>query len=143
MTRRLNRIVAGTLLVAALAIVTAHVFTKLRWGPLYDVGYFQGGQPLWSKLLRGWAPSDPGWYVADDHFADADLRLLKDVNGLIWLDLSDSQVTDACAADLAALKSLKRVALNRTKFTDVGVERLAELPQLEYLDLKGTQLTDD
>lgn len=140
--RRRWKIVVVMLVVIGLAVATAHLLTNQRWGPLYEVGYFQGGQPLWSKLLRGRAPSDTGWYVASEHFTDADLRLLKHVDGLIWLNLMDSQVTDAGAADLAALKSLNRVALNRTKFTDAGVERLAELPQLEHLELKGIQLTD-
>ena len=58
------------------------------------------------------------------------------------LELSQTQVTDAGAKELAALQNLTTLDLGHTKVTDEGVKALATLRNLTALDLCGTKVTD-
>jgi internalin A len=58
------------------------------------------------------------------------------------LDLSDSVVHDAGLNELAALKQLHWLNLTRTKVTDAGLKELAALKELRALDLTDTKVTD-
>lgn len=92
------------------------------------------------------AQNDPRLEVsyaqAGDKITDEQLALLKDLSGLIHLDLRGLPVTDAQAAQLKPLTALTRLHLEKTKITDKGLENLKGLVNLEYLNLYGTEVSD-
>lgn len=61
---------------------------------------------------------------------------------LVWLDLSNTGVSDAQLAALAGLRKLQRLNLSGTRASDATVRRLIGLPFLETLNLYGTAVTD-
>jgi uncharacterized membrane protein len=74
---------------------------------------------------------------------DAQLAALEPMAPqVLWLDLSDTSVSDAGLAVVARFPNLTRLHLNRTPITDAGVAHLARLQRLEYLNLYGTGITD-
>jgi hypothetical protein len=77
-----------------------------------------------------------------DKIGDEQLALLKDLSGLIHLDLRALPLTDAQAVHLKPLTALTRLHLEKTKITDKGLENLKDLVNLEYLNLYGTAVTD-
>lgn len=68
--------------------------------------------------------------------------LVKLSNQVVWLKLSDTQITDAALASIAKLKNLQKLHLERTAITDAGLKKLTGLTYLEYLNLYGTAITD-
>src|SRR5947209_5628964 len=70
------------------------------------------------------------------------LAVLKDVPGLIDLNLRGQPVTDEMLVHVKPLTSLIKLRLERTKITDKGLENLKGLTNLEYLNLYGTAVTD-
>ena len=68
--------------------------------------------------------------------------MLKDLPGLVHLNLRGQEVTDANSVHLKPLTSLTRLHLENTKITDKGVANLSGLVNLEYLNLYGTTITD-
>lgn len=78
----------------------------------------------------------------DGKFSDEHLALLKDLKGLVHLDLRGQPVTDAQLAHLKPLKELTHLHLEKTKITDKGLENLKGLVNLEYLNLYGTSVSD-
>jgi hypothetical protein len=79
---------------------------------------------------------------AADKLNDEQFAALKDLQGLIHLDLRALPVTDAQTVHLKGLTSLTRLHLEKTKITDKGLENLKGLVNLEYLNLYGTDVTD-
>jgi hypothetical protein len=73
---------------------------------------------------------------------DATLAPLKDVLGLIDLNLATTKVTDAGLAHLKPLANLQRLHLELTGVTDAGLAQLKGLKNLTYLNLYGTKVTD-
>ncbi|CCH03425.1 Leucine-rich repeat, ribonuclease inhibitor subtype [Fibrella aestuarina BUZ 2] len=68
--------------------------------------------------------------------------LAKLADQLVWLKLSDTQITDATMATIGKLKNLQKLHLERTAVTDAGLRQLGSLTYLEYLNLYGTNITD-
>jgi mono/diheme cytochrome c family protein len=58
------------------------------------------------------------------------------------LNLSRSKITDAGAAQFAAMKNLVRLRVDGTSLTDAALDSLLALPKLEYLNLYNTKVTD-
>ena len=88
--------------------------------------------------------TDPGMRPAIDRFV---CKLLgfpgPSMNYSVnWVDLSDTDVTDADLAALRELTNLDELHLDRTQVTDTGLEHLKELTNLRWLFLGGTQVTD-
>ena len=76
-------------------------------------------------------------------FSDAQAPLLtKLAPQIVWLKLSDTQITDAALVQVAQLKNLQKLHLEQTGITDAGLKFLRNLPYLEYLNLYGTAVTD-
>lgn len=73
---------------------------------------------------------------------DATLAPIKDVLGLIDLNLATTKVTDAGLAHLKPLANLQRLHLELTGVTDAGLAQLKGLKNLTYLNLYGTKVTD-
>jgi uncharacterized membrane protein/mono/diheme cytochrome c family protein len=68
--------------------------------------------------------------------------LAKLTDQIVWLKLSDTQITDAAMATIGKLKNLQKLHLERTRITDAGLRQLTGLTYLEYLNLYGTGITD-
>lgn len=76
-------------------------------------------------------------------FGDAQVGLLTRLNQqIIWLKLGDTDITDATLSQVATLKNLQKLHLERTNITDAGLKQLKTLSYLEYLNLYGTNITD-
>jgi mono/diheme cytochrome c family protein len=76
------------------------------------------------------------------NIADASIAPLKDVLGLVDLNLAATKITDAGLAHLKGLTNLTRLHLELTSITDTGLAHLKSLKRLRYLNLYGTQVTD-
>jgi uncharacterized membrane protein/mono/diheme cytochrome c family protein len=77
------------------------------------------------------------------NFTDAQMNLLSKLKDqIIWLDMSETKVTDNALAQIAQFKYLTRLSLDNTAVTDNGLGNLARLPNLHYLNLYGTKVTD-
>ena len=87
--------------------------------------------------------------LGSTNITDSGLQFFSNLKQLEDLDLYNTQITDAGIRHLVPLKSLRRLVLskhayNKTKdlLTDKSVHYLAQLPNLEYLDLNYGCLTD-
>ena len=67
---------------------------------------------------------------------------LKDIAGLVDLNLANTRITDGALANLKGLTNLQRLHLELTGVTDAGLAHLKSLPNLTYLNLYGTKVTD-
>ena len=67
---------------------------------------------------------------------------LKDILGLVDLNLANTKVTDAGLASLKSLDNLQRLHLELTATSDAGLAQLKGLKNLTYLNLYGTKVTD-
>ena len=92
------------------------------------------------------AQNDPHLEVSylqiDGKWSDEPLTLLKDLKGLVHLNLRGQPVTDAQLAHLKPLTELTELHLEKTKITDKGLPELKGLTNLEYLNLYGTDVSD-
>ena len=67
---------------------------------------------------------------------------LKNVLGLVDLNLAGAKIKDADLVNLKGLINLNRLHLENTPITDAGLLNLKGLVNLEYLNLYGTTVTD-
>ncbi|MGV3640913.1 MAG: ribonuclease inhibitor, partial [Adhaeribacter sp.] len=76
-------------------------------------------------------------------FTDEQVDLLLQLqNQILWLDLSETAITDRSLPAIAKLKHLTRLKLDNTRITDAGLAPLAGLQKLRALNLYGTQVSD-
>ncbi len=73
---------------------------------------------------------------------DATVAQLRDIAGLIDLNLANTKVTDAGLANLKGLANLQRLHLELTSVSDAGLAHLKGLQNLTYLNLYSTKVTD-
>lgn len=73
--------------------------------------------------------------------SDDDLRSLKELRTLRVLDLPEA-IADDGLAHVANLTQLEALDLSGTKITDEGLVHLQRLRKLRVLDLSGTEITD-
>lgn len=86
---------------------------------------------------------DLDYSVARQAFSDQALQtLLKAKTHVAWLNLANSQVSDAQVAQLAQLKNLLKLRLEKNPITSQAIAALSSLDQLTYLNLYGTQVDD-
>ncbi|MCU0449125.1 MAG: ribonuclease inhibitor [Bernardetiaceae bacterium] len=110
---------------------------------LKDLGILVAPIALESHLLRVQAGLAP-LKGSGQPFADQHLALLAPLAPqIVWLDLGNTQVTDAGLATVGQMPNLVKLALPNTQVTDAGLDKLAPLAHLEYLNLYGTALTDN
>ena len=93
------------------------------------------------------AQNDPRLEVSflqrDGNVSEECLTPLKDLKGLVHLNLAGKDVNDAALVHLKDLTALTRLHLEKNaKVTDKGAENLKGLVNLEYLNLYGTSITD-
>lgn len=60
---------------------------------------------------------------------------------LIWLKLSDKNISDTLLKGIGLLTNLTRLQLDNTSITDKGLVSLQTLTNLQYLNLVGTKVT--
>jgi uncharacterized membrane protein len=77
--------------------------------------------------------------VTDEQLQD--LMGIKDQ--LIWLNLSNTTITDQQMSRLSGLDNLRVLYLNNTSVTDAGVLSISNLSELRLLNLVGTRITDN
>jgi mono/diheme cytochrome c family protein len=73
---------------------------------------------------------------------DAAVAPIKDVLGLLDLNLAGTKITDAGLAAVKGLTNLTMLHLEHTQISDAGMAHLKDLKNLEYLNLFDTQVTD-
>lgn len=73
---------------------------------------------------------------------DSALAPLKDILGLLDLNLAGTKITDAGLASIKGLTNLTHLRLEHTQITDAGLANLKDLVNLEYLNLFDTKVTD-
>ena len=77
-------------------------------------------------------------------FDDLQIALLADLSGqIVTLKMGGTRITDASLKEIAKLKYLTKLHLDRTAITDAGLAELISLQYLEYLNLIGTKVTDN
>jgi hypothetical protein len=111
---------AGKKAIAKIRQLGGHVMELAQTDKRLEVSYQQLSNPL-----------------TDEHLAQ-----LKDLKGLVHLNLRGQPVTDAQLVHLKDLTSLTRLHLEKSKVTDKGLEQLKGLVNLEYLNIYGTEVTD-
>ena len=78
------------------------------------------------------------------NFGDTELAKLAPLAlNLRWLDLGGTGVTDTGLVQIAAMKHLTKLHLERTVISDEGLVQLAGLGELEYLNLYGAPVRDE
>jgi mono/diheme cytochrome c family protein len=73
---------------------------------------------------------------------DNSIAPLKDVLGLLELNLAGTKVTDPGLAALKNLTNLTALHLEHTAVTDAGLVHLKDLKNLQYLNLFNTKVSD-
>ncbi|WP_160715540.1 c-type cytochrome domain-containing protein [Chitinophaga solisilvae] len=74
-------------------------------------------------------------------FSDADMPLLHAIKDqLIWLDLSQTKITDAALPAIGQLQRLTRLELKQTAITGSNTAALNTCKELRYLNLAGSRL---
>ncbi len=64
------------------------------------------------------------------------------MSGLKWLNLDQTEVTDAGIPHLAGLAQLEFLHLGRTRITDASIDSLAKLRNLKEIHLTRTKVSD-
>ena len=81
--------------------------------------------------------------VRSNSYSKLDVAALLDVKDqLVWLDLSNSGITDEDLKSIGVLSNLTKLNLHGNNISDDGVEHLLTLSRLQYLNLYGTKVTD-
>lgn len=73
---------------------------------------------------------------------DDSIAPLKDILGLMDLNLAGTKITDAGLANIKGLTNLQRLHLEHTQIGDAGLANLKDMAKLEYLNLFDTKVTD-
>lgn len=85
---------------------------------------------------------EANFHLLGSNVTDATVAPLKDIIGLVDLNLGGTKITDASLANLRGLTNLARLHLEKTEVTDAGLINLKGLTSLTYLNLYGTQISD-
>ncbi|MBM3832643.1 MAG: hypothetical protein FJ403_05105 [Verrucomicrobia bacterium] len=82
------------------------------------------------------------FYLLGTNATDKTLAPVKDILGLVDLNLAGTKITDSGLASISNLTNLARLHLEKTEVTDAGLANLKGLKQLTYLNLYGTSIGD-
>ncbi len=82
--------------------------------------------------------------VNNPDFSDEQMSALLPLGEqIVWLDLSDTKVTDKGLQQVAKLKNLTRLSLDNTAISDAGLVHLKDSEGLLYLNLYHTGISDN
>ncbi|MBC8354883.1 MAG: hypothetical protein H8E66_23135 [Planctomycetes bacterium] len=90
----------------------------------------------------GWQWGTPGFGNKSFDLTDDDLKLLRDLPDVTYVNLCYTDVTDDGLRHLVGLHDLKRLSLASTHVTGSRLAELEMLPRLDWLDLNGSKATD-
>lgn len=98
----------------------------------------------WHEIVRELEELDVSGIDAHGQITDAELRELRGMSQLRSLKLGGCEgVTDEGLRYLAELPNLQRLELNGTSITDAGLSALRALTELKHLSLSWTRVSDD
>ena len=81
-------------------------------------------------------------FVAAQKATDSTVQLLRALKKqIVWLQLSDTKITDASLPVIAACTHVTRLQMRNTAITDKGLSSLTGLDQLQLLNLVNTKVT--
>jgi len=81
--------------------------------------------------------------VNNPDFSDEQMSALLPLGEqIVWLDLSDTKITDKGLQQVAKLKNLTRLSLDNTAISDAGLAHLQHSESLLYLNLYHTGISD-
>jgi hypothetical protein len=63
------------------------------------------------------------------------------MNNIIYVDASQTLISDVGLKHLTRMKKLTHLFLFRTRVTNIGLKHLERLPTLVFLDLRQTKVT--
>src|SRR5262249_25118598 len=75
-------------------------------------------------------------------FGDEDVKVVGELQQLVYLSLMGTQITDAGLAHLKGLARLDKLVLGQTGITDAGLAHLLGMPRLQELGLWDLSITD-
>jgi NADH-quinone oxidoreductase subunit M len=81
--------------------------------------------------------------LSNTSITDDGLASLSDLTNLIWLSLHDTLVGDEGMQYLRRLKALKNINLANTNLTDLALQRLKHLEHLQALSISDTGISDE
>lgn len=76
-----------------------------------------------------------------DRLRASEISKLRYCDGLMELNLAETETSDRALSTIAKLGNLKRLSLAKTRVTDKGLSGLTQLASLESLDLSQTRIT--
>jgi len=62
---------------------------------------------------------------------------------IIWLDLSNMDITDEALKTVGSLENLTQLLMNNSKISDTGMQQLQNLTHLEVLNIYNTPISDE
>ncbi len=85
-----------------------------------------------------------GISMQENAFTDQGLEYLSEMTQIktLWIGLGETQITDEGLSQLANLENLEELDLQNTQVTDAGLEHLYGLSHLKEIHLSGTEVTD-
>lgn len=85
-----------------------------------------------------------GIWLGNTWVDDFELAHLAPLTGLQFLDIQNNgDITDEGIVHLRSLKSLRFLGLHWTRITEKSLNVFRELPQLEYLDIWGCEISPE
>ena len=105
-------------------------FSDNSYGRGIACGWPSDGRQLRGVTLRGC------------RLVDDDLRWLRALPELNWLDLCSTPISDTALQHVAGLRHLRSLILDHTAVTSDGLSQLSGLTQLEWLQLGDTRVDD-
>lgn len=95
-----------------------------------------------NRLMKGNYFLEANFSLSENPIKPMDLKLLANIDEqLIWLDLSNSQLTDESLEKIGQLENLIKLNLSGNPITDEGIQHLTKLTHLESLNLYKTNVT--
>lgn len=78
------------------------------------------------------------------HVSDADLKMLLSLKDyILWLNASNTELTDSGMEILSSMTNLTRLNISNTRISDAGLSKLRSNKSLSHLNLVGTKISDE
>ena len=81
--------------------------------------------------------------ISNRAFTDGEARHLADLPNLRDLNLFQSNIGDEGLKHLTGLKNLRWLPMGKTRVTNKGLQVISGMTQLEYVGVRGNDVTDD
>lgn len=83
-----------------------------------------------------------GVFLGDKPVTDGDLRIICGLPEILYLRLSNTEISDQGVTELRRLTDLQELNVAGTELTDAGLDSLKDLVNLRELDVRNTKVTD-